>query len=173
MLEKYKKIILKDFERTGNSKVSKNFIKIFRKGQDMQERNIKIALLYYKILKRIYIFYLLRCEIDFEVKIGEGLRVPHANGIIISKYAKIGKNCTIHQQVTIGANEHKIQYKNAPIIGNNVYIGAGAKLIGNIVIGNNVKIGANAVVTKDVPDGYTVVGANNMFKSESERKGII
>lgn len=81
--------------------------------------------------------------------------LPHGlNGIIISYYAVIGKNCVIRQQVTIAQNNNN----EAPIIGDNVVIGAGAKIIGNVKIGNNVIIGANAVVTKDVEDNRTVVG---------------
>ncbi len=78
----------------------------------------------------------------------------HLNGIIISHYAKIGSNCTIYQQVTIsqGGNE------TSATIGNNVIIGAGAKIIGNVKIGDNVKIGANAVVTKDIPSDSVAVG---------------
>lgn len=75
------------------------------------------------------------------------------NGIIVSYYANIGENCTIMQQVTI-AEEHG----KAASIGNNVFIGAGAKIIGGVHIGNNVKIGANAVVVNDVPDDCTAVG---------------
>lgn len=90
------------------------------------------------------------------VKIGGGLRLPHNIGIVISNSASIGKNCEILQEVTIGVDETG----EAPKIGNNVFIGAGAKLIGNIVVGNNVKIGANAVVTKNVPDNVTVICAN-------------
>lgn len=78
----------------------------------------------------------------------------HLNGIIISHYAKIGKNCTIHQQVTIAQDENN----KAATIGDNVFIGAGAKIIGNVVIGDNVKIGANAVVVKDIPSNSTAVG---------------
>lgn len=80
------------------------------------------------------------------------------SGIWISKNAKIGKNCTIFQQVTIGANTIKESRKfGSPTIGDNCYIGAGAKIIGNIRIGNNVRIGANCVVVEDVPDNTTVV----------------
>jgi serine O-acetyltransferase len=75
------------------------------------------------------------------------------NGIIISHFAKIGKNCIINQQVTIAEEDHK-----AATIGDNCMIGVGAKIIGDIKIGNNVKIGANCVVVKDVPDNCTVVG---------------
>ncbi len=88
--------------------------------------------------------------------------MPHLSGIIISLYSEIGDDCTLFQQVTIG--EENIGYPGkAPHIGNNVYIGAGAKIIGPIHIGNNVRIGANAVVTKDVPDNCTVVGANRII----------
>ena len=68
---------------------------------------------------------------------------------IISHKAKVGKNCTIYHQVTIGSG--------SAIIGDNVTIGYGAKIIGDVIIGNNCWIGANAVITKNVPDGATVV----------------
>lgn len=79
--------------------------------------------------------------------------LPHGlYGIIVSKNAIIGANCTIFHQVTIGEGKG-----GAPEIGDNCYIGAGAKIIGNIVIGDNVKIGANCVVVEDIPDNCTVV----------------
>lgn len=79
--------------------------------------------------------------------------LPHGlNGIIISHNAVIGKNATIFHQVTIGEGKN-----GAPIIGNNVLIGAGAKIIGNVKIGNNVRIGAGCVVSCDIPDNCTVV----------------
>lgn len=85
--------------------------------------------------------------------------LPHGfNGIFISDNAMIGKNCVIFQGVTIGSNtiEGSSNY-GSPIIGDNCYIGAGAKIIGNVKIGNNVRIGANAIVTCDVPSNSTVV----------------
>ena len=90
-------------------------------------------------------------------KIGEGFYIGHFSGIVISSAAVIGKNCNISQGVTIGISG-KGEDRGCPIIGDNVYIGAGAKVIGRITIGNNVAIGANAVVTKDVPDNAVVVG---------------
>jgi serine acetyltransferase len=79
--------------------------------------------------------------------------LPHGlNGIIVSHNAVIGANCTIFHQVTIGEGKG-----GAPTIGDNVLIGAGAKIIGNVHIGNNVKIGAGCIVACDVPDGATVV----------------
>ena len=80
-------------------------------------------------------------------------KLPHGiRGIYISHNAVIGKNCTIFQQVTIGEGKG-----GAPKIGDNCYIGAGAKVIGNITIGDNVKIGAGCVVFEDIPDNSTVV----------------
>jgi len=75
--------------------------------------------------------------------------------LIVQKRAVIGDNVTIAQCVTIGGRSKK---KNVPIIGNNVYIGAGAKILGDIIIGNNVIIGANSVVLIDVPDNSVVAG---------------
>ncbi|SFT35254.1 serine O-acetyltransferase [Lishizhenia tianjinensis] len=85
--------------------------------------------------------------------IGPGLCFPHYGTLIITKNATIGKNCRIHPGVSIGT------YHGAPVIGDNVYIGPGAKLFGNITIGNNVSIGANSVVTKSVGDNVAIAGA--------------
>ena len=84
---------------------------------------------------------------------------PHGfQGIFISEGAKIGKNCVILHQVTIGSNTlPDSPGRGCPTIGDNVFIGCGAKIIGNVHIGSNVRIGANCVVTRDVPDNATVV----------------
>lgn len=84
---------------------------------------------------------------------------PHKlYGIFISAGAQIGENCVIFHQVTIGSNTLASSSKRgAPIIGDNCYIGVGAKIIGNVKIGNNVRIGSNCIVTDDVPDNSTVV----------------
>lgn len=79
--------------------------------------------------------------------------LPHGlHGIFISRYAVIGKDCWIYQNVTIGEVNGK-----APVIGDGCFIGAGAIIVGDIRIGNNVKIGAGAVVSTDIADGCTVV----------------
>jgi len=75
-------------------------------------------------------------------------------GIVINPACVIGNNVKINQQVTLGGSGDK----GCPIIGDNVYIGAGAKVLGGVRIGNNAKIGANAVVLADIPDGATAVG---------------
>jgi serine O-acetyltransferase len=86
-------------------------------------------------------------------EIGPGLVIVHSIGIVINSNVKAGKNLVIEHGVTIGAEKNR-----SPILGDNVFIGAGAKIIGGIKIGSDVKIGANAVVTKDLPDGATAVG---------------
>lgn len=93
-------------------------------------------------------------QIPETCQIGAGLELPHSLSIVIHYNASICKNCTIHQFVTIGGDG----YGNAPRIGDNCFIGAGATIIGNIRIGDNVTIGANAVVVKDIPDNATVGG---------------
>ncbi len=97
---------------------------------------------------------------------------PHGiSGIFISGGAEIGKNCTIFQQVTIGSNTLNDSKKcGIPIIGDNVFIGAGAKIIGNVKIGNNVRIGAGAVVVEDVCDNATVVLQNSKIIHHKNKK---
>ena len=81
---------------------------------------------------------------------------PHPYGISIRGGTKIGQNCVIRQNVTIGYR--KDVNEKAPVVGNNVHICAGALIIGPVQIGNNATIGAGAIVLKDVPDNCTVVG---------------
>ncbi len=119
-----------------------------------------------KMLRPLFYFSVLRwrhyaikygIHISYKANIGNGLYIGHCGGMIIGHLANIGKNFNISQGVTIGRT-NRGDKKGRPIIGNNVYIGAGAKLIGNITIGNNVAIGANAVVTHSVPDNAVVAG---------------
>ncbi len=95
--------------------------------------------------------------------------IPHGlNGIHISSLATIGRNVTIFQQVTIGSNTLRGHvHFGSPIIGDNVYIGAGAKIIGRIRIGDNCRIGANTVVVKDMaPDTIAVLSPTRFIKSD-------
>lgn len=101
----------------------------------------------------------IRFGIDIPAKtaVGEGLYIGHYGGIVINGRSVIGKNCNISQGVTLGI-VNRGEKLGVPVIGDFVYIGPGAKIIGKIKIGNNVAIGANAVVTRDVPDNAVVVG---------------
>lgn len=85
--------------------------------------------------------------------IGAGFVLIHGHGTVVNKECIIGENCTLLHQVTIGESKGL-----SPVLGNNVYVGCGAIIIGGIHIGNNVKIGAGAVVVHDIPDNATVTG---------------
>ncbi|WP_252191192.1 serine O-acetyltransferase [Polaribacter sp. Q13] len=93
-------------------------------------------------------------QIDFMTTCGKGLNFPHFSCIVINGGALIGANCTIFQGVTIGS----VRGKGTPIIGDNVVLAPGCKIVGNIKIGDNVFIAPNTVVIKDVPEGATVAG---------------
>jgi len=86
--------------------------------------------------------------------IAGGLELPHANGVVIHPEAKVGPNCRIFQQVTLGTGSRP----GVPVLGANVHVGAGAKILGGVQIGDNAVIGANAVVIADVPSGAIAVG---------------
>jgi serine O-acetyltransferase len=96
-------------------------------------------------------------EIHPAARIGRGLFIDHGMGVVIGETAVLGKNVTLFQGVTLGGTG-KEHGKRHPTIGDNVVIGAGAKVLGNITIGNDSMVGANAVVIRDVPEHSTVVG---------------
>lgn len=93
------------------------------------------------------------CTIGAKAEFADGLVLMHPIGVVINSKVKAGKNITIESGVVIGDEKGF-----SPLLGDNVFIGAGAKIIGNVKVGNNVKIGANAVVVKDIPDNSTALG---------------
>lgn len=110
---------------------------------------IVFAVLYYQ-------WKLMGIKLGFSIDLntfGYGVSIQHHGCIIINKKSQIGKNCRIHNCVNIGGSP-----EDAPSIGDNVYIGPGAKIFGKIKIGNNVRIGANAVVNKSFPDNVMIAG---------------
>jgi len=96
-------------------------------------------------------------EIHPGARIGKGFFIDHGMGVVIGETTVIGDNVTLFQGVTLGGTG-KEKGKRHPTLGNNVVVGAGAKVLGNITIGNNVLVGANAVVLRDIPEDSTVVG---------------
>ncbi len=96
-------------------------------------------------------------EIHPKASIGNRFFIDHGEGVVIGETAIIGDDVLIYQQVTLGGTGND-QGKRHPTIGNNVIIGAGAKVLGNITIGDDVRIGAGSVVVEDVPENSTVVG---------------
>lgn len=109
----------------------------------------------YKFLYKL-VQILTGIELPCEAEIGRNFVIDHFGGIVISGHARFGDNCRIRNGVVVGLR--RLDRPLAPVIGNNVDIGAGAKLLGAITIGDNVAIGANAVVLADVPDNSIAVG---------------
>ncbi len=128
-------------------------------------------------LRKLRLFYLEFLNHRLSVKIGltipknvfgPGLCIVHPGTVVVSYLAKVGENCRIHPSSSIG------EYNGAPKIGNNVYIGPGAKVFGNIEIGDNVAIGANAVVNKSFPSNVTIGGipAKIISKKSSKEQNL-
>lgn len=112
-------------------------------------------------------------EIHPGAKIGKGLLIDHGSGVVIGETAVVGDNCTIYQGVTLGGTG-KETGKRHPTIGNNVLIGAGAKVLGSFRVGDNSVIAANSVVLHEVPDNCTCVGAPARVKKiNGQRVGEI
>jgi serine O-acetyltransferase len=104
-------------------------------------------------------FFLFGIEIAIRCPIGPGIFFPHTQGTVIGALS-IGDNVTIFQGTTLGAKEIDFSYSQdgRPVIGNNVTIGSGAKILGGIFLGDDSRIGANAVVLSNVPEGVLVIG---------------
>ncbi|MEM3382344.1 MAG: serine O-acetyltransferase [Candidatus Bathyarchaeia archaeon] len=103
-------------------------------------------------------------------EIGKEFFIDHGAGVVIGETAKIGDNVTMYQGATLGGTGGSRGEKRHPTVGNDVVIGAGAKILGPITIGDRVKIGANSVVTKDVPPDSTVVGVPGTIISREGKK---
>jgi serine O-acetyltransferase len=113
------------------------------------------------VASRLFIYFL-GCDIGLALP--KTVFLPHPMGIVIHDGARIGDNVVIGHQVTLGGRDVS---GAAPQVEDGVYIGAGAKILGGVRIGRGATIGANAVVTKDVPAGTTVVGANRLLSKPS------
>lgn len=119
-----------------------------------------LSLIYKTLYKLVQI--VTGIELPCETVVGHNFVIDHFGGIIVSGYAHFGDNCRIRNGVTVGLR--RVDEPSAPVIGNNVDIGAGAKLLGPITVGDNVVIGANAVVLQDVPANSIAVGVPAIVK---------
>ncbi len=115
--------------------------------------------------------FLTGIEIHPCATIGKGLFIDHGCAVVIGETAEIGDNCTIYQGVTLGGTGKDVG-KRHPTLGDNVMVGAGAKILGPVHIGNNVKIAAGAVVLKDIPDDSTAVGIPAKVVKSVDRKNV-
>jgi len=100
---------------------------------------------------------------------GKSFLIDHGSGTVIGETAEIGDNVTIYQDVTLGGTSLS-PGKRHPTLGNNVVVGAGAKILGPVKIGDNVKIGANTVVIEDVPSNSVVVGVPGRIVARNGKK---
>lgn len=121
----------------------------------------KLCSLVYRVLYKL-VQIVTGIELPCEVELGRNFVIDHFGGIVVSGYARFGDNCRIRNGVVVGLA--RTDDPCAPVIGDNVDIGAGAKVLGRIRVGNNVMIGANAVVTRDVPDDCIAVGVPAVVK---------
>ncbi|MES3012840.1 MAG: serine acetyltransferase [Pseudomonadota bacterium] len=121
----------------------------------------KVFSLLYRILYKL-VQILTGIELPCEARVGRNFVIDHFGGIVVSGFAQFGDDCRIRNGVVVGLA--RTDDPCAPVIGNNVDIGAGAKVLGRIRVGNNVLIGANAVVTRDVPDDSIAVGVPAVIK---------
>ena len=157
----------------------RNTIRVIKERDPAATSSIQVALLYsgfhailaYKISHWLYkhkLFFLARLtsqlarfftgiEIHPGATIGRGLFIDHGSGVVIGETAVIGDNCTIYQGVTLGGTG-KHAGKRHPTLGNNVMVGAGAKVLGPFKVGDNSKIAAGAVVLDEIPENSTAVG---------------
>ena len=108
-------------------------------------------------------------EIHPGATIGKGLVIDHGSGVVIGETTEIGDNCTLYQGVTLGGTGKDVG-KRHPTLGNNVMVGAGAKVLGPIVIEDNSKVAANAVVLKDIAENSTAVGIPAKVVRQSGRR---
>ncbi|MEJ5863058.1 serine acetyltransferase [Pseudomonas farsensis] len=130
----------------------------------------KLLSLVYKVLFKL-VQILTGVELPCEAQVGRNFVIDHFGGIIVSGYARFGDDCRIRNGVVVGLKN--VSDPCAPVFGNNVDIGTGAKILGNIRIGDNVVIGANAVVLVDVPDNCMAVGVPAVVKALKPREAVV
>lgn len=156
---------------------AKNFFEILFLYQGLH------ALIYYRIARffyRLHMYFTARfisqfarwitgIEIHPGARIGKSFFIDHGMGVVIGETAIVGDNVLLYQGVSLGGTSLE-KGKRHPTIGNNVVIGAGAKVLGNITVGDDSYIGANAVVIKDVPPNSTVVGVPGRITRQEGKK---
>lgn len=162
-MSRFQELYCADMCRYDNKAKSynKRFHRYLRKAQCCQ--NPLMGLLYRFLFDRIKSKH--GIEMSFRSKIGKGFYIGHPYNITINKAVEIGENCNIHKGATIG-QENRGPRKGAPKIGNSVWIGVNAAIVGNITIGDDVLIAANSYVNCDVPSHSIVYGNPCIIKAK-------
>lgn len=147
-----------------------HYIYIFRKAQKYKKKSVP-GLFWRLMLRHYQIKY--GFQIYPETEIGDGLYLGHWGALVINPKTRIGKNCNIAQGVTIG-QQNRGKNEGFPIIGDEVWIGPNAVIVGNVSIGNNVLIAPNAYVNFDVPSDSMVMGnPGNIYPALNATNGYI
>jgi len=144
-----------DWTRTGFRAIAIHRFGVWRMTVEPKLLRAPFSILYRSLYCKVRNYY--GIDLPYTVKLGRRVKFEHPGGVIIHGNAVIGDDCVIRQGVTLG-NRHLNEPFAAPVLGDRVNVGAGAKLLGNITIGTDVNIGANAVVLCDVPTGMNAVG---------------
>lgn len=173
------KLVAEDRRVNSDMFSTRTLLATYRIGRFVTRRSAaagKIGRLWWRIVlepfHRVHVLpmTLVGCEIPYAAAIGRRFRPVHGfNGIFISVWAEIGNDVVMLHQVTIGSNQHTSANPGAPKIGDRVFIGAGAKVIGAITIGNDARIGANAIVVTDVPSWATAVSPKAVVRTGKAR----
>ena len=132
-------------------------------------RNLLFRLAQFKMRR---IGYRFGFDIPVSVELGRGCKLGHFGGVVMQAEVKLGENCLISHNVTIGRNPRG-KRKGTPVIGDRVYIGTGSVIAGGITIGNDVLIGPNTFVNFDVPDGSVVLGSPGVVVGKGGTEGYI
>lgn len=146
----------REHKRRGEWNPGKSLLRTIRDYQHYRSRSGWLALVQkrWTVLRHRFWSVVSGADIPLNCQIEGGLLLPHPNGVVIHPAARIGPNCLIFQQVTMGTRGDGA----APVLAGHVDVGAGAKLLGGISVGEHARIGANAVVLCDVPSRASAVG---------------
>lgn len=181
----YKRLLASDLFRIGGARGFLAGFRAYRKLAGFQfifwlrtcrfaRQHSLLKFLVYPLAKSAFMrrTYKYGISIPFNTEIGPGFFIGHFGGVAINEAVRIGRNCNISQGVTLGQSNRGAR-KGCPTIGDSVYIGPGAKVIGAVHIGDHAAIGANAVVTRDVPAHAVVAGIPARVISSEGSEGYV
>jgi serine acetyltransferase len=150
--------VFQDWARNAGDKKAQLILLAFRSTARINRTNSPVARALARpatLGYRVIVDWVLGVEIPWHTSIGSGLRLQHANGIVINGSVRLGSGVSLHQGVTLGG---RLGGHDCPTIADHVSVGANAIVIGAVTVGNNAKIGAGAVVLQDVPPHSSAVG---------------